>query len=111
MKKMDKLDNKILRYYESYIFTFSIFGSFEKGDRIARLEAYKISDNENERVFRVHWKERQDGIQPKPSFADYEELKHRSPFKVIKWWESTWEMAKKMIKHNPEHLIESIDVD
>jgi|APCry1669188910_1035180.scaffolds.fasta_scaffold886054_1 hypothetical protein len=37
------------------------FGSFERGDRINKLEPYRISGDERERVFRVHWKERKDG--------------------------------------------------
>jgi hypothetical protein len=52
------------------------FGNFDRGDRVARIEPYQISEDESERVFRIFWKQRRDGVQPRPSFADYDELKH-----------------------------------
>ena len=37
-------------------------------------------------------------MQPRSSFADYEELKHQTPFKIIQWWEGMWIEVKKWMK-------------
>jgi hypothetical protein len=53
----------------------TVFGSLEAGDNIDKIEFYKINDDDNEKVFKIYWRKRPDGIQPKTSFMEYEMLK------------------------------------
>ncbi len=53
----------------------TIFGSLEAGDKIEKIEFYKINDDDNEKVFKIYWRKRKDGVQPKTSFMEYEMLK------------------------------------
>ena len=49
----------------AHVFRVVEFGSFERGDRVARIEPYF------EELFKIHWKVRSDGTTLKPTYSQY----------------------------------------
>lgn len=65
----------------------------EAGDKIDKIEFYKVNEEDCEKVFKIYWRKHKDGVQPKTSFMEYEMLKFKAPLKIIKFWENLWMQA------------------
>lgn len=65
-----------------------VTGSFETGDQVLKIMAFKFDKDANNMMYLVEWKSRNDGLKPENSYIDRVKLLEKDPASVAIYFEN-----------------------